>query len=298
MMMNTAMNSLETGAHRGAGGGTGAVNALRRRLLSLALPLWLAGCAAVAPPATVDPQVRAALAPSGSLRVGVYPGSPTSLVRDAKTGQRAGVALELGQALGERLNVPVQVVEFERLALVLDAVKAGAVDFTFTNATEVRARDVDFTQPLVRIELGYLVPAGSRFGSIAEIDRPGVRVGVAQGSSSQGVLGRTMKSATIVTAPSLQAAAQMLQQGQLDAFATNKGILFELADAVPGSRVLDGRWGLETMAIAVPKGRQVAAPFLSEFAKRAQDSGQLAGIVQRAGLRGTAPAGVVDAGAH
>src|SRR4051812_27656335 len=156
---------------------------MRRRLLSLALPLWLAGCAAVAPP-TVDPQVRAALAPSGSLRVGVYPGSPTSLVRDAKTGQRAGVALELGQALGQRLNVPVQVVEFERLALVLDAVKAGTVDFTFTNATEVRARDVDFTQPLVRIELGYLVPAGSRFSSIVEIDRPGVRVGVAQGSSS------------------------------------------------------------------------------------------------------------------
>jgi len=296
-MMTTAMNSFETGTHRGAGVATGAVSALCRRLLSLALPLWLAGCAAVAP-TPVDPQVRAALAPSGTLRVGVYPGSPTSLVRDAKTGQRAGVALELGQALGQRLNVPVQVVEFERLALVLDAVKAGTVDFTFTNATEVRARDVDFTQPLVRIELGYLVPAGSRFASISEIDRPGVRVGVAQGSSSQGVLGRTMKSATIVAAPSLQAAGQMLQQGQLDAFATNKGILFELADTVPGSRVLDGRWGLETMAIAVPKGRQVAAPFLSDFAKRAQDSGQLTGIVQRAGLRGTAPAGVVDAGPH
>jgi polar amino acid transport system substrate-binding protein len=296
-MMNTAMDSFEAGGHRGAGGAMGTVSTLRRRLLSLALPLWLAGCAAVAP-TPVDPQVRTALAPTGSLRVGVYPGSPTSLVRDAKTGQRAGVALELGQALGQRLNVPVQVVEFERLALVLDAVKAGAVDFTFTNATEVRARDVDFTQPLVRIELGYLVPAGSRFSSISEIDRPGVRVGVAQGSSSQGVLGRTMKNATVVTAPSLQAAGQMLQRGQLDAFATNKGILFELADTVPGSRVLDGRWGLETMAIAVPKGRQVAAPFLSEFAKRAQDSGLLASIVQRAGLRGMAPAGVVDVGPH
>ncbi len=273
------------------------MHALRRRLLTLALPLWLAGCAALAPP-PVDPQVRAALAPSGSLRVGVYPGSPTSLVRDAKTGQRAGVALELGQALGRRLGVPVQVVEFERLALVLDAVKAGAVDFTFTNATELRARDVDFTQPLVRVELGYLVRAGSRLGSIADIDRPGVRVGVAQGSSSQGVLGRALTSATVVAAPSLQAAAGMLQQGQLDAFATNKGILFELADTVPGARVLAGRWGLETMAIAVPKGRQAAAPFLAEFARQAQDSGLLAGIVQRAGLRGTAPAGAVDAGPH
>ena len=64
--------------------------------------------------------MRQALAPTGVLRVGVYPGSPTSLVRDPKTGKSAGVALELGQALGKQLGVPVQVVEFSRLSLVLD----------------------------------------------------------------------------------------------------------------------------------------------------------------------------------
>lgn len=261
---------------------------LSRRLglsLLLSTAALLAACAGLTPPA--DPAARQALAPTGVLRVGVYAGSPTSLVRDLKTGKSAGVALELGQALGQQLGVPVQVVEFSRLALVLDGIKAGTVDFTFTNATEVRARDMDFTEPLIRLELGYLVPPPSTL-VVNEMDRSGVRVGVAQGSSSQGALGRLYKNATVVPAASLEMAQQMLRQGQLDAFATNKGILFEMSDQLPGYRVLDGRWGLESLAIAIPKGREAGMPYLRQFARDAQSSGRLSAIVAAAGLRGLA----------
>ncbi|GAB3471244.1 transporter substrate-binding domain-containing protein [Polaromonas eurypsychrophila] len=262
-------------------------NFSRRLGLSLLLSTaaLLAACAGLTPPA--DPAARQALAPTGVLRVGVYAGSPTSLVRDPKTGKSAGVALELGQALGQQLGVPVQVVEFSRLALVLDGIKAGTVDFTFTNATEVRARDMDFTEPLIRLELGYLVPPPSTL-VVNEMDRSGVRVGVAQGSSSQGALGRLYKNATVVPAASLEMAQQMLRQGQLDAFATNKGILFEMSDQLPGYRVLDGRWGLESLAIAIPKGREAGMPYLRQFARDAQSSGRLSAIVAVAGLRGLA----------
>ena len=58
------------------------------------------------------------LAPTGTLRVGVYLGSPTSLVVDAQ-GRRAGVALEMGQRLGQWLGVPVRAVEFPRVAEVV-----------------------------------------------------------------------------------------------------------------------------------------------------------------------------------
>jgi len=248
-----------------------------------------AGCASVAPAVTtaVDPVIVKTLAPTGSLRVGVYLGSPTSLVRDAKTGDQAGVAFELGQALGRQLGVPVEIQEFTRLADVLEALKGGAVDVTFTNATAVRARDMDFTAPLLRLELGYLVPPTSALQNVAEVDKSGIRVGVAQGSSSQGVLGRLFKSATVVPAPSVVQAQAMFREGQLDAFATNKGILNEMADALPGYRILEGRWGLETMAIAIPQQRGVAMPYLRQFAEDARSSGLLAGIVKRAGLRGT-----------
>lgn len=266
-------------------------------LVACSASAWLSGCASQAPAVAAAPlirpanlvapaAVRSALAPTGTLRIGVYRGSPTSLVMQG--GRPAGIAHDLGQALGRELGVPVQVVEHARIAQVLEALKAAQVDFTFTNATEARAREVDFTTPLVRVELGYLVPPGSRVGSIETMDQPGVRVGVSEGSSSQTVLGRQFRHAILVPAASLEAARLALTEGRIDAFATNKGILHELADVVPGARVLEGRWGLEHMAIAVPKGREAARPWLADFATRVSADGRLRAIVERSGLRGTA----------
>lgn len=250
--------------------------------------IFLAGCVATAP--QIDPVLRQTLAPTGTLRVGVYPGSPTSLVVDAKTGQRAGVAFELGPLLAKRLGIQVQVVEFARLAMVLDALKAGQIDFTVTNATEARARDMDFTQALVQLELGYLVMNESVLTQVSQVDRLGSRVGVSQGSTSQGVLTRELKNASVVPAASLKSAQDMLRQKSIDAFATNKGILFEMSDELAGSRILDGRWGLENLAIAIPKGRDAGRPLVNEFAEQVQSDGQLQKAMQRAGLRGTTAA--------
>lgn len=247
--------------------------------------LLLAGCATTPPP-VVSPQARAALAPAGKLRVGVYAGSPTSMVVD-QGGHKAGVSYELGREFARWLNVPFEPVEYRRIADVIEAMKAGELDFTFTNATEARAQDVNFTLPMLSLELGYLVPAGSRLASLAEIDRAGVRVGVTEGSTSQGTLTRTYRHAQVVPVPSVKAAATLLAQHKLDAFATNKGILYELADGLPGARVLDGRWGLEHMAIAVPRGRTAGMSYLSSFALTVRRDGTLQSIITRAGLRGT-----------
>lgn len=233
-------------------------------------------------------EVRQALAPSGRLRVGVYPGSPTSWVKNPQTGESAGVALELGRLMAQQLRVPVEVVEFARVAEIIEALKAGQVDMTFTNATAARARDVDFTTPLVQLELGLLVPTGSAITAFANADRAGVRIGVSQGSSSQGALGQKLQQARVVTAASLDAAQQMFKVGQIDAFATNKGILFEMAEKLPGYKVLDDRWGLENLAIAVPKGREAGRVFLQSFAEQVQRQGHLKGMAERAGLRGMA----------
>lgn len=232
--------------------------------------------------------VQQVLAPTGVLRVGVYRGSPTSLVRDAKTGQPQGVAFDIGHALGQQLGVPVRVVTYARVAEVIEGLQQSQVDMTFTNATAARAQLIDFTPALIQLELGILVPANSRIQSFAEIDRAGVRLGVSQGSSSQGVLGARLKHAALVPVASLGEVQQMLQRGELDAFATNKGILFELAEKVQGARVLKDRWGLENLAIAIPKGREQAMPYLVDFAETLKRQGDLKRMADRAGLRGLA----------
>lgn len=258
--------------------------------------LLFAGCAANIPPrvqATLQPSAaeRAQIAPTGKLRVGVYLGSPTSMVV-APDHSRVGVTYELGQALASKLGVPFEPVEYKRVAEIIDALKTGAVDFTVTNASPARAGWVSFSSPVISLELGYVVPAGSKVSAIGDVDQAGVRVGVTEGSSSQTALRRAYRHATVVPQASLPVATEQLKRGQLDAFATNKAILNDMLDKTPGARLLDGNWGLEHMAIAIPKGREAALPFINSFATSARDSGQLALVVQRSGLRGavTAPA--------
>jgi polar amino acid transport system substrate-binding protein len=266
------------------------LNILRRSLTLAALSASLLGCAGPGPsaPAGAAPagaELVRQLAPTGSLRIGVYPGSPTSMVKTA-AGETRGVTVEVGRALAARLGVPAQLVEFPRVAEVVEALKAGRIDFTITNASPARAAEVDFAPPLIEIELGYLVVPGSPVATLADVDQPGRRIGVSQGSSSQAALSREFKQASILTAPTLQAAREMLGRREIDAFATNKAILSEMADALPGARILAGRWGLEHVAIALPKGRPEGLAFVRRFADEAKADGLVAGAAQRAGLRG------------
>jgi polar amino acid transport system substrate-binding protein len=235
---------------------------------------------------TPMPDVRQAAAPTGRLRVGLYPGSPTSMIRDRASGETRGLAFDLGQEFARRLNAPFEPVEFPQIANVLEALKQGQVDFTVTNASPARARDVDFTSPILGVELGYLVPAGSPIATQADVDRPGVRVGVTAGGSSHSTLSREFKHAAVIPAQTLAIALEMFSGRQIDAYATNKAVLFEMSGQSPGSRVLDGRWGIEHFAIAIPKGRDQALAAASRFADEARSTGLVERAAGRAGLRG------------
>ena len=81
----------------------------------------------------------------------------------------------------------------------------------------------------------------------------------------------------------------MLEKRSIDAFATNKVLLFEMSDGLQGSRVLEGQWGVEQWAFAIPKGREVGMEFLRTFAEDAVATGLVKRASDRAGLRGTNP---------
>ncbi|SNS51541.1 amino acid ABC transporter substrate-binding protein, PAAT family [Noviherbaspirillum humi] len=256
----------------------------RRRFILglLATGALLAGCATHAPHAE-----RAALAPTGTLRVAVYPGSPTSLVEAAAPESMRGVTVDIGRALARTMGVPSEVVVYPRVAEVVAALQRGEADFTITNASQERAKLVDFARPLVDLELGVLARPGSRIGNVEAMDQAGATIGVSQGSSSERVLGARLKQTRIRTFPNLDAARNALLAGEIDAFATNKGILFEMAERAPGTRVLDGRWGAEHLAPAIPKGRSAGKPYLESFIRDVQANGELEAATKRAGLRGT-----------
>ena len=234
--------------------------------------------------------VKEILAPRGKLRVGVYYGSPTSMVRESKTGEIHGLSFDLGQELARRLNVPFEQVTYQRISDVLEGMKAGDVDFTVSNSTPARAASVAFSQNLLTIELGYLVAAASPIAAIADIQKPGLRIGVTQGSTSQGTIPKLLPNATVVPAENYKRGIEMLERGEIDTYATNKPTLFEMSDQMPGSRILEGRWGEEHLAVAIPKGHEAALEYIQHFVRDVQTSGLVAQSAERAGLRGAVKA--------
>ena len=166
------------------------------------------------------------LAPTGHLRVGVYPGSPTSMVVDPATKQTHGIAHDLGQEFADRLGVPIEYVTFQRVADIVTAIKNGEVDFTVTNATPARANDVSFSPPVIAIELGYLVPANS------PITRPTRSIGRAFESASPRAAPRSARCLhNSRTRQSLPAESVKLAIGMLEPW-RDRPLCHQQADAV------------------------------------------------------------------
>lgn len=226
------------------------------------------------------------LAPTGSLRVGLYPGSPGSLiVGDTPEGNR-GLGFELGRAFAQYLDVAFEPIIYATNGEILAQAKCEQLDFVFVNATPVRAEYLALAEPLLFTDQTYLVGPKCFVQKIEKIDAQGIRVGVSAGSTSEATLPTLLSQAKVISTNSLEEVIRLLSSGALDAFATNKAILSELADNVPGARILEGAWGRESIAIGIPKRRFHALPVVAEFCTHAKNSGLMAEAVRRAGMRG------------
>ena len=226
------------------------------------------------------------LAPTGKLRVGLYTGSPQSLMLGETPQDNYGMGYELGRAFASQLGLPFEPIVFQKNGDVLAAARQGLVDLALVNATPARAEYLDFAQPILFSAQSYLVGTHCAVRDMAALDREGIIVGVSGGSTSETVLPALLPKAKVVAINSLDEVTQQLNHAKIDAFGTNKGILFELAKHSPGSIVLDGAWGFERIALGIPKGRGAAMPLLQAFCQDIKANGFLAAAALRAGMQG------------
>jgi len=232
-----------------------------------------------------DPITRL-LAPTGRLRVGLYPGSPGSLIVGDSPEENKGLGFELGRAFAQYLDVAFEPVIFSTNGEILAQAKLEKLDFVFVNATAVRAEYLAFAEPILFTDQTYLVGPQCRVQTIAEIDTQGIRVGVSAGSTSEATLPKLLLNAQVVSTNSLEEVVALLSSSDIDAFATNKAILCELADQLDGARILEGAWGRESIAIGIPKSRAQALPVVARFCAHVRQNGLLTDAVRRAGMRG------------
>ena len=233
-----------------------------------------------------SPAASRELAPNGKLRVGLNYGNFLLVLKDAPDGTPRGIAPDLGRELGRRLGVPVEFVRFDAAGKLADAVKANAWDVAFLGAEPQRAAEIAFTAPYLEIPVTYLVPAGSPLRTIAEVDREGVRVAVAEKSAYDLFLSRTLKKAKLVRAQGIQGSYDLFVQEKLEALAGLKPRLASDAEKLPGSRILDGQVTGVQQAIGTQRARETGARYLREFVDEIKRSGLVAKTIDQNQVRG------------
>jgi polar amino acid transport system substrate-binding protein len=229
---------------------------------------------------------RAELTPTGKLRVGVNMSNFLLTRTDEKTGQPAGVAVDLGRELGRRLGVSVEIIPYPNPGALADAAPSGAWDVGFLGAEPQRANEIDFTAAYVEIEATYLVPPGSALRSIAEVDRDGVRIAVPTKSAYELYLTRSLKNAKLVHEKGADNAFKRFVDDKLDALAGLKPRLVTDCDKLPGARIMEGRFTAVQQAVGTPKGRSAGAQYLREFIEDIKASGLVAKTIEANGVRG------------
>ena len=177
-------------------------------------------------------------------------------------GDPEGVSPDMARALATKLGVKVKYVTFPSPGELADQAGKGVWDIGLIGAEPQRAETIAFTAAYVEIEATYLVPAGSRLKTIAEVDAPGVRIAVA-GRSAYGLwLDRNIKHAELVRADSLGGATEQFIRDKLDALAGLRPGLLTDIEKLPGARIIEGKFSSVQQAIGTAKKNTAGEPQL------------------------------------
>lgn len=221
--------------------------------------------------------VKAELAPNGRLRAALN--YSNFLLVSSRAPDHAGVAPDLARELARRAGATVEFVGYENAGLAADAAEARAWDVAFIGAEPARANVITFSPAYVEIEATYLVPEHSTIGTIGDVDHESVRIVSTARAAYTLYLQRTLRRAQIVEADGIAGAAALFAKGGYDALAGLTPRLRDDVRAIPGTRLLPGRFTAVQQSIGVRKERVAAAAYLAAFTREIRASGLLAGLI-------------------
>ncbi len=231
-------------------------------------------------------QAKAELAPTGVLRAAINMGNFLLVTGKTASGDPDGVSPDMARNIAARLGVGVTFVPYAKPSQLADDGGKGIWDIGLIGAEPARAQKIDFTAAYVEIEATYLVPAGSSIQSIAEVDRPGIRIAVSAGSAYDLWLERNIKNATLVRASGLEGAVELFVREKMDALAGLRPGLITDIQKLPGARILDGQFSAVQQAIGTAKTNPAGAAFLKAFVEEAKANGLVAGLIEKHGVVG------------
>jgi polar amino acid transport system substrate-binding protein len=232
------------------------------------------------------------LAKDGIVRAAYLASNPAQAVKDPATGEARGVVVDLARELERTRGIKVTLIGLPNPQRVIDAVRNGEAEIGFVAYNPERAGPVEFSKPYLLVNQTFIVKNDSPIRSIADIDRPGRKLGATRADSIALYLKRTMKQGQVVelddTSP--DTVHRLLELGTVDAFGANRQRLTDMVKGASGFRLLkDDLYGVE-QTIIVGGGRRDALDAANQFIDDVRRSGFLRSSVERSGVAGIAVA--------
>jgi polar amino acid transport system substrate-binding protein len=254
-----------------------------RHCVFLMLVALLAGATAAEAQQAADPRV-AELVRAGKVRVGMFPNF--TYAKDPATGELRGVGIEIARALAARFGVEAVLVERPDPPGIVECLKSDDCDVALLGKTPARAVEVDFSPAYLQGDFTYMVPAGSSVRQIADADQSGVRIAIVRNHAMDFALRGKLKQAEPVYAETPDAAFELLRAGHVTVLAGIRPGLLTYSTQLPGSHVLEDRYGANIIGMAVRKGQVGWLGHVSEFVAESKASGLVQRAMQRTGTRG------------
>ena len=227
--------------------------------------------------------VKEELCPTGALRAAINYNNPLLARRDAVTGALGGLAVDLSRELARRVGVRLELIPFDAAGKITASAASNVWDVAFLAIDPLRGQNIDFTAAYIELEGTYMVPSASALHRIENVDRDRIRIAVTAGSAYDLFLSRELQHAQLVRAVDTPKSMELMLEQKLDAVAAVRTALAAEARRVPGLRVLDGHFMTIPQAAGVPKGRPVAARYVTEFIEEMKSSGFVADALKKYG---------------
>ncbi|MEZ5844618.1 MAG: transporter substrate-binding domain-containing protein [Hyphomicrobiaceae bacterium] len=235
----------------------------------------------------MNPEIVAELAPKGVLRAGINLSNFLLVTGKAANGDPEGVSPDMAAEIARRLGVPLKLVPYQTPALLGDAVDNDEWDIGNIGAEPQRAEKIAFTAAYCEIQSTYLVPAGSKLQTIADVDQPGVRIAMADRTAYGLWLNANIRNATLLkTNDGLEASYDLFIAEKADALAGLRPKLMSEVKRLPGARIIDGQFSAVQQAVGTQKRNVKAAKWLAAFVEEAKASGFVANLIAKHKVEG------------
>lgn len=209
-------------------------------------------------------EARAELAPRGAIRVGINLGNAALARNNPDRGGLEGLSVDIANAVGEKLGVPVEFVTYPSAGKVYEAADRDEWDMCFLAIEASRKEKLQFSRSYFTIEATCLVPAASPLVDAHAIDIPDVRIVAASGSAYELFLSGCLEHATVIRTTNPGEAFTLFSTQELEALAGIRPTLEGIARANDAYRVLTGSFLVIDQGVAVRRGNVAAAEVIQD----------------------------------